>query len=270
MVAASFRALDTDVVIETTDATVADAVAVLTACYPRARETPSLRYRLDAASGVVQRDDETLRRGAAPAELAQLAASDMQEQVIQRAGDSFLAPAAALAGAKGAVLLVGAPGSGKTAMTRALLARGARYLTDEVAAVDAEHRVRGLPRPLELEGEDAPGLAPATGLGRVCELPSRAKRADKPMVLLPAPERVQHEPVPLEAIVLLQHAPREAPGLERVPKASALQALWRLSTRPDSGGLEIAIALAGRFDVHRLVTHAIDQACADLARIWSP
>lgn len=271
MIARSFRALDTDVLVETDDAEVEGAVATLTGNYPPARAEPSLHYRLEGATGVLQRDDETLRRGAPSIDLALIADTDLQDQVVRRAGESFLVHAAALAGRDGALLLVAQSGGGKTTMTRALLARGARYLTDEASAIDTEHRVRGLPRTFTLEGPDPEGLAPPEAIGRIGTFRYRPVGGGVSMyrVVLTSPERIVHEPVPVAAIVVLQYAPEEPSGLTRMPSAAALQTMWGQNRRADAAGLEIAIALAGRFAVHRLVTHSIDQGCADLAKIWS-
>jgi hypothetical protein len=100
----------------------------------------------------------------------------------------------------GAILLPGRSMSGKSTLVAALLAAGARYLSDELAPVDAAGRVHPWARPLALRrpGRGAERLAPSAFGART------AKSA-----------------VPVAAIVFLRHRPAGALRLENMPRGAA-------------------------------------------------
>jgi hypothetical protein len=77
------------------------------------------------------------------------------------------------------VLLPGPSGSGKSSLVAHLVARGARYYSDELAILDAEGRVHPYRRPLMLRG--ARGSYPDTSVR--CDPPS-ALPAQRPEIVL--------------------------------------------------------------------------------------
>lgn len=271
----TFRALDTVVLVDVDgdDSLSATVDAMIGAC-PRSDNEPAVRYRIDAMTGTLLRDDEVLRANVPGIDLPIVFETDLHELAVARARDSFLVHAAALAGRNGVLLMVAQSGGGKTTMTRALLERGAHYITDETSAIDRDALVRGLPRPLALvrEGTDASELAQPTTLGAVTDYPWRVPGGGiaHHRILVPARDRVAVTPAPLAAIVMLQYAPHEPRGLTRLGPTAALQAIWGQNRRADAAGLDIAIELVQRFPVQRLVTHSVATACDDLAAVWTP
>jgi len=103
-------------------------------------------YRLVAADGLV-----LIARGDAPAvivtpsEAAPILKAMLIEDVMARAHGGVALHAATLHSNDGALLLGGSTGAGKSTLTLALLAAGFGYGGDDVALLDAQGRVRGVP-----------------------------------------------------------------------------------------------------------------------------
>jgi hypothetical protein len=93
----------------------------------------------------------------------------------RRAGGLAFFHAGAVSWRGGAILLPGRSMSGKSTLVAALLAAGARYLSDEFAPVDATGRVHPWARPLALRrpGRGADRLAPSTFGARTAKGPVR-------------------------------------------------------------------------------------------------
>ena len=105
----------------------------------------------------------------------------------------------------GAIVLPANSGSGKTSLVAALIQRGARYYSDEVALIDTAGRVLPYPRPLfrRHDGRQRPVLA--TSLGA----------------------RIGSEPLPIRSIVALRYDPRETLTLHPITSAEAVLLLLR-------------------------------------------
>lgn len=92
--------------------------------------------------------------------------ADLQSTLARLSSDWTFIHAGVVAVAGRAIVLPAVSGGGKTTMVAALLAEGAKYLSDEFAVVDPMGRVHPYPRNLAIRVEDGPVLRiPATELG---------------------------------------------------------------------------------------------------------
>ena len=167
---------------------------------------PALRYDLllRPARKRVVRDGRSIYAGRLVRDAVDALEFDLLVTLAARAAATPL-HAAALAHAGRGLLLAGASGAGKSSLTRALLARGARYLGDEHAFLHEDLAVQGLPRAIAVEG--APPL-------------------------LPPAERVEHRPVPVRLVALLETPRRADAGPTPLPPAQAAARLLAAIYRP--------------------------------------
>lgn len=259
------RALDTDVSIATDSALVLASVESFVATYPAAVSEPTVRYVVDSARGIVTRNGEVLVSGFRQDALAPFLERELYDSVCERAASpSFVVHAGAVVRDGRAVLLFGASGAGKTTMCRGLVGRGARYVTDEIAAIDVALRVRGLPRPLALAPEAPPDDSFARTLrGRTSGYAFVARDGTHVAARLFAldTEHIHDEPAPIAAVVHLRHAREEAAGARALRASEALKLLWEQRLRAGANELDVASALVSRAPAFELVTHDVDGAC---------
>jgi len=266
------RALDTTFSVAADHPDLERAARAIVGCCPESQGALEVVWELDAAHLRAFRDGELLMEGLSSiGEIAAVFERDLYDVVVARAETSFMLHGAALANEESAVLLFGPSGAGKTTMSRALVARGARYITDEFAAVDPEGRVRGLPRALGLLPA-APPLDPATqtlqGTADAYDFVGRNGELVHNDFFALAPEHLRHVPIAVGAVVQLQHDPNGTPGITDLRAADILPAMWDERHRGGEGELEIAIALLKRVPAFRLVTSSVERACTDLASVW--
>jgi hypothetical protein len=106
----------------------------------------------------VTRDGAVLYRGTDDADAARVTQESVTGALAAGCASGLVFHAAAVSLGSRAVLVPGATGSGKTTLAAHCVARGFRYLSDELSFVSDEARlVRGLPRPLNVKawGRDA-------------------------------------------------------------------------------------------------------------------
>ena len=126
-----------------------------------------------------------------------------------------------------AALLAGPSGSGKSTLCAALLARGWRLLSDELALLDpAQGRLLPIPRPVALKGSSIgliEGLLPAHRVGRVHAATHKGRIA----YLRPPSEAVerQAEPAVPAWVVFPTHSDAAEAQLEPVRKAAGFMRL---------------------------------------------
>ncbi|MGZ6926726.1 MAG: hypothetical protein ACXVJF_08395 [Acidimicrobiia bacterium] len=172
--------------------------------------------------------------------------------------------AGAVAFGERAVVLPGVMGAGKSTLTAGLVARGAGYLTDEVAAFEPDAvRVRPYAKPISLARPPAPladrwhpapevagylaasGLLPAEVLGAVCD-----------------------RPVAVAAIVLPHYEPDAPLSLERLAPADAVLAVaghtFALSV---PGTLGRVAELAETVPVYAMRSGVLAEACATVEEL---
>lgn len=171
-----------------------------------------------------------------PRELIRLSSAVTRAAIAERSADCIVFHAAAVADARGRVVVFVAPsGTGKSTLAAAFAGTEHRYVSDEAVAVAADGGVRAFPRPLSLRDDGADFKRPQAP----DELGLIAVSADEPGLVLGGLvvlERVD-APHELETTVL-----SSVEALARVvPQTSAL---WRLG-RPLSTLIELGERVGG-------------------------
>ncbi len=160
-------------------------------------------------------------------------------------GLAFFHAGAVSAGSR-AILLPGRSLSGKSTLVAALLAAGARYLSDELAIVDASGRVHAWARPLSLR-------QPGGGVARLGPAAFGARAADGP--------------VPVAAIAFLRHQSAGVLHLEAVSRGTAALGLLdnalAARSRPEAS-LRAARAATARAALFRGTRGEADEAAEAL------
>ncbi|MDX6751330.1 hypothetical protein SH611_16065 [Geminicoccaceae bacterium 1502E] len=143
--------------------------------------------------------------------------------------------AGAVADARGAVLLPAPSGGGKSTLAAGLVAAGWRFLSDDIAPIDAG-RGEVAPVPLALSAREGSwpilrGLFP--GMKPVATLPFAEGRRR----FLDLTRHAAQEPPPLRALLVPHLDPSGTPGLDRLNPGQALAALvegrcWLSRERP--------------------------------------
>jgi hypothetical protein len=180
----------------------------------------------------------------------------------QMAIDATAAPvrlhAAAVGRARRGVALVGPMGAGKSTLAAGLVHRGWDYLTDEVVAIDDDHRVRPYAKPCSL-GDPPPALAairwgPPSG--------SAAYLAGGGLVPASALGSVADVPVELGAVVLPRYRRGADTAITELGRADALIEIaahaFGLSTPGALAALDVAV---GPVPCFGLVSGDLDAAC---------
>jgi hypothetical protein len=279
----AFRALALDVRVEVDPALpgeIAEAVWGLTATYPRRDElgaagegaSPRVRrYALRAEPLCLLRDGVSCAPAEAPTDLLLQLEIELLHDVTTSVPPGWLLHAGAVAlasraaHADRAIVLVGASGAGKSTMTLGLVARGARYVSDELVLIDGA-RVSGLARPIGFDPPFARAL-PAGFRRFEHPAPEPTPGAGRAVMVHPPEPAIVRGAIELGAIVALRHAPAEPPSLTRLAARDALAFAWAETRRKDADGLTRALAaLAALASVpaYALVTRTIDEACAAL------
>lgn len=119
---------------------------------------PTLRYRVSSSHGqfVVTRQRRTIVVTGEPWLAAYGVVADLQSTLARVSSGWTFIHAGVVAIDERAVLLPAISGGGKTTMVAALLAEGARYLSDEFAVIDPAGRVHPYPRNLAIRVEGGP------------------------------------------------------------------------------------------------------------------
>jgi hypothetical protein len=132
------------------------------------------------------------------------------------------------------LVLAESGGSGKSTLTAALLTRGYRYLSDDVAPLErGSGHVVPVPISLNLKPGSVPVLA-----GLYPELPSLPawRSGNRSLRFLPPPEFVQHRPdraYPVAALVFPRYRPHAGLKLDPLDPVSVLTRLVESDTRLD-------------------------------------
>lgn len=125
----------------------------------------------------------------------------------------------------GAILLPGAPGSGKTTLTGACIASGLRYLTDEVALLEENGlRVRPMPLGLTVKRGAIDLLTPA--FPELMKLPEHVRQDGVRVRYLPPPEPfTDDDAVPVRQVVFPRYTPECRTELRVIGRIAALRRL---------------------------------------------
>lgn len=263
--ARAFAALTSSVAVELAD-DIAPApralIDLLLAGYPDTTEPSAFAYQLAAgAMTAVGRHVEPVRE---PIDLAPLFELDLYQQLAERAAPGWLLHAAALERGGRAFVFAGPSGAGKTSLTLALIARGWRLVTEEMALVDRDLSVRGLARPIHTAA-DGPERAALPASWPSLEYPLRRADGVEHRAIAQPPRDVRaYGPLPLAAIARIDHAPDRPAQLARLPAHASLPRLWDATLRQDDDGLAAAVAICAARPAWSLESSSVE-AAADLA-----
>ena len=198
-----------------------------------------------------------LQRGAAraasetPASLIWEFDRDVIVEVQRQRSDLYFVHAAVLEMHQRAVAIIAPSGTGKSTLAWALLHRGFRYLSDELAPIDlAQLRVTPFPRALCLKDP------PPAPFG----LPERTLATDDALHVSVdlLPSAVCSDPLLLSSVFFLRRDPGcSVPNVTRLDAADAAQRVYVNSLNPlahDSAGLTGAIRVASGCSCYELMS----------------
>jgi hypothetical protein len=223
--------------------------------YTESSRAPELTFELHRGALISHGDVKPFDD---PFDLVAVLELDLYHLVAERAAPGWLLHAAALERDGRAIVLAGPSGAGKTTLSLALVARGWRIATEEMVLIDASLAVRGLARPLH---------APAGGPQHRA-MPASWRRLDYPLrgssvrgvVAQPIAAHRIAGPLPLGALIRIDHAPEAVARLTPLAPVQAIARLWPCSLRQDDPGLAAATAIAGTIEPLELVSASVDAA----------
>jgi len=225
-------------------------LAALFQTYADATGSPVLAYELTRSDGpVVLRNRVVIARQATELELVVVLVNHLYPEVVRLAKGVVLHAGAI--GANGrALVFAGVSGAGKSTLTRALLARGYDYLSEECVSLLPDGTCRGLARPLNIEDpliDVPPGFT--TGVFEF----RRNDRIDHTRLFYPPLDRVWHRTARPVALVELRHSPRAPNTLTPLSNGEALVKLWPMTFQGAIGSpldATAAFASAPGFALH--------------------
>jgi hypothetical protein len=165
-----------------------------------------------------------------------------------------------------ALVFSGHSGAGKSTMTRALVARGLRYLTEECVALRAERRCAGLARSLHV---DDPTVTPPSGF-TTDDYALRVPAGTPAVRLFHPPEaRVWRGEARTAAVFVIEHAEDAGDTLRKLSGGELLAALWPMVFRRDEGAIADAAAGLAGVAGYALRTSTPEQALARVLAVAS-
>jgi hypothetical protein len=212
------------------------------------------------------RDGEELQSAIEDIDLPPIFEGDLYRELTHRAGPGWLLHAAALSFGDSALVLAGTSGSGKSTLARALLGRGARYLSDEFVRISAGGEVEGISRTINLSEQEAAGLGPGSDL--TC-YPVRALdgRLACSQLWRPADQQLCHQPRRLLALVRLGSGAGARPTVRKLSPGAALCELWPHSLRRSQEDIFIATSLLERHASFALDKGGLADTCGVLEEL---
>lgn len=172
----TFGAMDFHFAVRATDAAIGRRIGSVLAPL-RVPARPAHWYSIvDRRAGWVDvlLDGEAVARHVHGADALDWVVWDCNRAAVAATPSHLLFHAGGVQAAAGGVLLPGPSGSGKSTLVAALVARGFRYLSDELVGLSPGGRLLPYPRALSLEPSGRRALGDAAGWPRPCEVPTQA------------------------------------------------------------------------------------------------
>ncbi len=256
----TFEALTTVVSVTVDDdLPIRELAELVLAGYPECSRAPELTFELRRGALVSNGDVKLFDD---PFDLVAVLELDLYHLVAERAAPGWLLHAAALERDGRALVLAGPSGAGKTTLALALVARGWRIATEEMVLIDSSLAVRGLARPLHAPA-DSPQHRAMPATWRTLDYPLRGSHV-RGVVAQPIAAHRIAGPLPLGALLRIDHAPDAAARLAPMPPARAIARLWPCTLRQDDPGLAAATAIVGTVQPLELMSGSIADAVTAL------
>lgn len=177
------------------------------------------------------RDVDVIVDASDPVSLLLALDREVATTAIAETGDAAFIHAAAACDSRGALLLAGSKGCGKSTLVARLVQRGFGYLADDTAPIDVQTlQVRPFPRPLRMKQGAEELFVPWGSRLLPCTRLTDATDA-RPALVAPAPEIVPPAPSPIRAIVFPHFTPGAACRIARRRPAEVLVDLMELGYR---------------------------------------
>jgi hypothetical protein len=228
----------------------------------KAEKLPNYTMRSD-----VYRDGVPIGSARGLSFLAPIVKSAIWQQAV-RAHDYFFYVHAGVVGTGlSALLLPAAAGSGKSSLTMALVHRGFRYFSDEVALVEPG-TFHVPPMPLAMAMKDTGWELMARYFPNLASLPIHVRNDSKVLRYLPPPrDAIGQGPAPVSHIIFPQYRPGVPTRLEPLHRAEALGRLMHeclgLRRRLDRENVSAIVGWMRGIDCYQL-TFSHLEAAADL------
>jgi len=226
-------------------------------------DIPGVQEGLNTASNVY-RDGSPYGYAPQHAHLAPLVKAALWESAVS-AHDFLLYVHAGVVGTRdGCILLPARPGSGKSSLTAALVHRGFRYYSDEVALVEpATFRVP--PVPLAICVKSTGWDLMARYYPHIEDLPPHRRSDDKLVRYIAPPTGAARWPsLPVSHIIFPRFDPNAANELVRIPRADALGRVMEeclaLSRRLNRQNVAELIRWIEAVDCYALTFQSLDEA----------
>ncbi len=261
-----FRALTLDVEVVADETVLSDAVRALTSTYPPAEQQPSVHYEL-FAQGRVVRDGEVLGEGLHALDVLPVFEFDLYRQMLLRAEGLWLLHAAAVVHERGAWILVGPSGVGKSTLALALAAAGLAYLSDEYVGIDGSGQVFGARRPVAFARRECSQSLPAE-FRRVSYSLREKQGVSEQVLWLPPEGCLQATRSELCGLVLLGRSDGSQSCVSEPIASDALQVLWDSTLNPGEEALSRALALTSQTRPKRLLSGSIASATECLLELF--
>lgn len=243
---------------------VRDALGVVYPLVPGRCPEAELRYEISRRESdrafVVQRGDLELEADKGLGDLLQTFDADLSVELQKARSDLYFVHSAVLAGDRGAVLLVGEPGSGKSTTAWGLCHFGFSYMSDELA-------------PLEVAADDLKVLAYCRGLCLKNEPPGGFVLPEAALITpttfhLPGsamPSGVRLEPARPSTVFFLSRGDHgssaEVVRIGRAEAATRLYANTLNALAHPQDGLDCALRIGSQLEAYRLRKGPLADTC---------
>ena len=233
-------------------------------------DIPGLQEGLNTASNVY-RDGSPFGHAPQHAHLGPLVKAALWESAVAAHNFLFYVHAGVVATGDSCVLLPARPGSGKSSLTAALVKRGFRYFSDEVALVEPD-TFRVPPVPLAICVKSTGWELMARYYPHIENLPPHRRSDGKLVRYIPPPTEAARSPsLPVRHIIFPHFDANAATELVRVPRADALGRLMEecmaLSRRLNRENVAEIVRWIGAIDCYALTFRSLEEAAELIVQV---
>ena len=234
-------------------------------------DLPGARWNTDQLETFIYRNREPLSHAPRLSFLGPLVKSILWTSAINAHPFLFYIHAGVVGSGSNCLIFPAAPGSGKSSLTAAMVDRGFRYFSDEVALIETpEFDVR--PMPLAFCAKRSGWDVMARYFPRIMDVPMHRRFDGKDVrYVAPPPERVQHRSGRVSHIVFPKYEANKETRLTLVPRADALRRLMEeclaLRTHLSVELVQKMIDSLSRIDCYALTFSSLDEAVGLISNV---